>query len=320
MTPYRKRGERPLSRDFIRDLDVEALGWVEDGLLTAEQAGAIRARYADVAGLPAGEGPVSKTSAALYGTAGVLIGAASVALFYVENEWPRSAGPLLGATALLAIAAGGLRFARPRAWLLADAGFIGALVPFSVAPFVDERNPLLSIATLIVPLALALWRRASPFVFPLAIVASSVGAAATGLVCFPREDGVVWVVLQLGLVAGVVALDRLSKTRESTAAGVVAVFAAAISLLIYFKDTEWLGGGFRSAEVAVGLVMLAMALAGGSLRHRGTVIGACVALGLDAIVFAFDVGGLLTGTIALAATAGLLIWQAELVRRYTSAP
>lgn len=317
MTPDSKR-RRQSSRDFVRDLRTEAQGWVDDGLVTAEQVGALLARYAEVPGSREDALSVGVMSAALYATAGVLIGAAGVALVYVEDEWRHSNGRLLGVALLIAVAAVVVRFSRPRAWLLADAGFVGALVPLSFAPLVQDREPGSSVAALALPVVLAVWRRDSPFVPPLGVIAASIGAGCTANSLVPLDDRAhaAWVVLQLAIVVGVVALDRFMKKKESTLAGALAVIGAAIALLVYLLDANVLGGGSKGVEVALGLVMLVMTFAGGAVRHRGVVIGAGAVLGVDAIAFAFDVGGVLTGTIALAATAVLLIWQAEFLRRY----
>jgi hypothetical protein len=298
---------------------MEAEGWVADGLVTAEQVDALLARYAD-ASSPGGEArSVSVITSALYATAGILIGASSVALVYVEHEWRHSTGSLLGAAVLLAVTAAVLRSSRPRAWLLADAGFVGALVPLSFAPLVQDQQLAASVAALVLPVALVVWRRGSPFVVPLGVIAASIGGGCAANAWFPhaaRSAYAAWAVLQLALVVGVVVLDRSLKKRESTTAGALAVVAAAISLLVYLLDANILDGGSRAVETELGLAMLAMTIAGGVVRHRGVVIGAGAVLGMDAIAFAFDVGGILTGTIALAATAGLLVWQAEFLRRY----
>jgi hypothetical protein len=63
-------------------------------------------------------------------------------------------------------------------------------------------------------------------------------------------------------------------------------------------------GGY---EVIIGVAMLLLLAVGIGIRESGMVIGAGPVLAIDAVVFAFDVGGLWTGFLTLLAVAGLLI-------------
>jgi hypothetical protein len=316
MTPYRRRAERPPSREFVRELRAEADGWVEDGVVSPEQVKALLERYAALDD-PAGPGAVSGMAAALYATAGVLIGAAGVALVYVGSEWRHSTWPLVAVAASLAVAAAVLRFARPAAWLLADAIFVGALVPLAFAPVVESPQTGPAIGALVLPVAFAVWRRNGPFAIPVALIAASIGAACTSSALAPNDELTAhgaFMGFQLLLLIGVVVLDRV-RGKESAAAGALAVVGMTVALLVRLLDSPG-DSSSRGIEVSLGLAALVMTFAGGVVRHRGVTVGACGVLGLDAIAFAFDLGGVLTGTIVLAATAGLLIWQAEFLRRY----
>lgn len=73
--------------------------------------------------------------------------------------------------------------------------------------------------------------------------------------------------------------------------------AAAIELLL---------GGWLAIFVGIGVW----------LRNRGLVTGAAAGLTIDAVAFAFELGGPGTAVVVLLALGGLLVWQAEIVRAW----
>ena len=131
----------------------------------------------------------------------------------------------------------------------------------------------------------------------------------------PESAGIVWPLAQLTLLAVVLALERAVHDEDRVAPAAVGVVALALGFLALLVDTLEVASSER-AELALGGAMLAVLVAGLLLRHRGIVVGAAVALCVDAIVFAFDLGGFLTGTGILVALAAALAWQAENLRGY----
>jgi hypothetical protein len=50
-------------------------------------------------------------------------------------------------------------------------------------------------------------------------------------------------------------------------------------------------------------------------REKGLIFGAGLVLVVDALVFAFDIGGYFTGVVLLLAIAGAILWKATKGRR-----
>ena len=285
--------------------------WAAEGIVAPEQAERIRARHPLV---EAGHGAVATL---LYAAAGVLLGAAGIALIVVGGGDPdRAQVPFLLVSLALLGAGLAIRLLL-RKPLLGDAFLVGALIP-GVASGFGSREAFtawgLALAT-----GLLVWRREG-FVPPLAAIAFTVGAASFSMQVLDGGSGsdrvefVAWTTFQVALLAGVVARDRFLARRDDAATAALAAAGLAASLIPFFSDTVDLRS--EGVEAALGACMLVVAGRGAGMRLRGVVLGAAVALAVDAIVFGFDVGGPFTGTLTLLAVAGLLIWQAELVKRY----
>jgi hypothetical protein len=69
-------------------------------------------------------------------------------------------------------------------------------------------------------------------------------------------------------------------------------------------------------ELLVGAFLGALTGMGVWLGVRGLVASAAAGLTIDAVVFAFDVGGALTAVFVLLALGSLLVWQGQGIRRY----
>lgn len=308
--------------EFARELALEAEGWVDDGVVTREQADRLRLRYAALLSQPGryratatvgARAPAGVLSEFLYGLAGILLGAAAIVVLVVGLDVGEATTPFLVTGLLLMAGGAGLRFATTKA-PLADAVLAAGLVPLTVAAFPDGGEYVLPF-TLGAPLALLFWRRDATFLPSLAVVAFSVAAAASFFKLFEGTAEVPWLLAQLALLGGIVASDRLLRHRDSALAAGLAVAAFALAFVMFLDETD-LATSSEASELVLGVVMLVVLGVGVAIRHRGLVVGAAAVVGIDAIVFAFDVGGVLLGVGILVALAGVLVWQAETLKRY----
>jgi uncharacterized membrane protein len=294
-------------RDRLQD---EVPTWVDEGLVTRDQAEAILERYG-----AAPSDDKGGVRALLYGTAAVLVGAAALALVFVGLDPAEPAPVLTGVGLALAVAGGGLHLAGRGLGRIADAVLGASLVPLAAAPLEGELA-LASAAVLAVPVAYLALRRSNRFVPALAVVAFTVAAGATAydlegwVVTTDEAAAAIWVAVQTALLAAVVAADQV-RGEVSPAPGALAVGGAAVSTVLYLED----GVGLSSIgiELTLGTALLAVMGAAILLQHRGAAVGAAVGLCVDAIVFAFDVDEIF-GTVLLLVLGGTVIWRAETLR------
>lgn len=303
--------------DFEAQLRAASDAWVQEGLVTPEQAERIRARHPLAEGGATGEGGVATL---LYGAAGVLLGAAGIALIAVSLDIESAQVPLALVAAAFFGAALAVRFLLHKE-MLADALLVAVLPPAVACGFGDAEA--FTIVGVVASVGLFLWRRASGFVPTLAVIAFSVAApVASGrlteatLGAGAQADTFMWlwVMAQLAFLIGVVLVDRLVTRKDEVAPTALAVIGLAASVIGFLASAMDLES--EAVEVGLGVVMLGAAILGAMLRHRGLVLGGAVALSIDAIVFGFDVGGPYVGTLTLVVVAGVLIWQAEVVKRF----
>lgn len=296
------------SPTFVSELQHESEAWAAEGLVTPEQAALVRARYG--APEPAGEGT---TTSILYATAGVLLGAAALALVFVGFDSPDA--PLHLALLGLALEAAGIALFVfvPARRLLADAVLVAGLVPLAAVSFPDGYDALAPLGAAAAAGLLA-WRCDRGFVQVLGVVAFSVSAAGASFSLLERQGEMLWTGLQAALLVGLVARDRWIG-RDDVAAASISVLALGLSLIPFFGE-RFQGFDNEAIEVAIGVVALVVMGGGLALRHQGLVLGGATVLGIDAVVFAFDLGGVLTGTIVLVVLAALLVLQAEAIRRF----
>jgi peptidoglycan/LPS O-acetylase OafA/YrhL len=125
----------------------------------------------------------------------------------------------------------------------------------------------------------------------------------------------VLVVAGFAYLALAVFLGRQWNAPWRHAVGFVATAAWAIALAVFSVDTVQLD--FEgSAELVVGVALLAVLAAAVGLREKGAVIAAAVGVAIDAIAFAFDVGGEWAGFITIVAVAVALLTGAGYVKRF----
>ncbi|MDX1612321.1 MAG: hypothetical protein R3185_08120, partial [Candidatus Thermoplasmatota archaeon] len=162
---------------FERRLRREAGAWVEDGVISSEQADAILDRHP----IPRDDGEEGRgldwAQALLYGTAGILLGAAALALIMVGLE-PQDPSPYLLFTGAGLFGLGLVLDRLPQVKdLMASAVLAGSLVPLTVSTF-DTELYVAWVIALAAPAGLLVYKRAQPFVPSLSVIAFSVAAPA----------------------------------------------------------------------------------------------------------------------------------------------
>ena len=296
------------SRGFLTDLPFEAKQWVDDGTITEDAAERIVQRYGDA--VAEAEGPSTMTEV-LYATAGVLIGAAVIAFLVVGLEVDEVAAPFaISGAALLAVGVALQMWGRGPE-LIPDALMVAGLVPLTVAGFPEDDAILYAVAAVLTATTLAWWRRSRSFVLILSVIAYQAAAAAVDIHVGDSE-GPVWLAIALAGAVFLVVLERV-EARPRVLAAALSVAGLVVPLILVLDESFTLNS--EGIEVVLGLAMAAILAAATLTRQRGQAIGAALVLGIDAIVFAFDVGGAFAGTAALLIVAVLLIAQAETLKR-----
>jgi hypothetical protein len=301
--------------------------WAREGLLPPASLGTLQARYAaDAREDPEGE---SFGSGVLYGLGGILVGAAAFALLVLLQEnhviadlrevapWFLFVWGLACTTAAFAL---DLVARKPR---LADAFHVAALLAVTASGFV--RPDELPFGLLAMPFAAALiWYRRTRFLVPsLALIALNAALASVlfGYVARSSDESAafgLWFGYAVGQLPVLVAGSRLAKWPWPSFGVSGATLLLAGSFLGWYFDVvdDVLPGFDGDAEVYVAFLMAICLVAGFLLREKGMVLAAALVVAIDSIVFAFDVGEIVGGLIAILAVAGLLLWQAGSLRRY----
>lgn len=298
-------------RDRLRD---EVPAWVEEGIVDREQAQAILERYETSASADAFSSE-SATRTLLYATAAVLLGAAAIALVFVGID-PSPVRPYLAGAGAVLVALGlGVHATAPGRDLLADALLAAALVPLGVATFEPGLASgtvwLYGAATLALAVGYLVWRREQPFLPTLTVLGFTAAAGGTAFNAIEASDQAAsaWLVAQLVLLAGLTIADEGLEAELTTPVGLATV-AFAGSLIPFLVETVAIETA-ETVELVLGAVMVVVLGLGLLREHRGLLVGAALALGTDAIAFAFTVGGVWLGTGVLVGLAAVLIWQAE---------
>jgi hypothetical protein len=305
--------------DFADRLAREVPDWVEDGLVSDEQAHRILARYE---GGDADRGLVQTLAtggfeATLYGIAAVLAGAAAIAFVLVGLDPPNAAPALAGIAVGAAGAGAALALLLDEAGPVADVMMAGAMAPAAAASFDPEpAGFIVSVPGLVLPLALLAWRWERSWVRHIAVVAFPValGGSAHSHLATDEAAATVFLVVQALLLAGLVGRDRLLEGVDHPTTAALGVGGVAVATVTFLFEVADLGGS-EEIELVLGAAMLLLIFAGILMAYRGLVVGAGVVLAGDAVVFAFDVGGTFGGTLLLLALAVLLVWQAETLRQ-----
>jgi hypothetical protein len=306
----------------------EARGWTRRGLLSPEAMATLEAEYAPQAAAAEAEGP-GIGLAILYALAGVLLGAACVAvpiLLDVDESfvgwWLLALGvPLLGAASAL--------------WRtkvqpgLVDALFIGSLVPLTImgAPG-DDLGRYLAPLGLIAAAVVTWLPRASPTV----PVVGSIGIyASSGILAHQwfREPGFfvdefssvgswVWMALAGAQLATTIVLGKMRAAPWRILVSALLCIGLVVPFVMIMDDA-FPSQNSHFYEIAVGLFELALLGIGLALRERGLVLGGAIVVAGDAIVFAFDIDVLL-GIVVLVGVAFALVGLATWLRRRGRAP
>lgn len=303
-----------MSSSFRDRLREEVPAWVEEGIVDREQAQAILERYetATPADALASE---SATRTLLYATAAVLLGAAAIALVFVGIDPDPVAPYLAGAGAGLLALGLGVHAVEPGRDLLVDALLAAALVPLTVATFepglAEGSTWLYGSATLALAVGYLAWRREQPFLPTLTVLGFTAAAGGTAFDAIEAESqaAFAWLGVQLVLLAGLTVADEGLEAELTTPVGLATV-AFAGSLVPFLVETVSIETA-ETVELVLGAVMVVVLGLGLLREHRGLLVGSALALGIDAIAFAFTVGGVWLGTGVLVGLAAVLIWQAE---------
>lgn len=303
--------------------------WGHEGLMPAASVAVLEQRHA----AEARDDPEAETFGAgvLYGLGGVLLGAAVFAFLVLLQDNGRltygqteDAAPwlFLGWGALCAAGAFALDVLarKPR---LGDALHVAALVAVTASGFPKaETLPLGFLAVLFA--AGVLWYRRSRFLVPfLALVALNVAVASIlfGRVARVADEEAalgLWLAYACAQLPLLVFASRRGTWPWPTFSLAAATLLLAGTFVGWYMDAvdpSWTGFD-GDVEVFLAVLMAACLAAGLVLREKGVVLAAALAVAIDAIVFAFDVGEVVGGLLALLAVAGLLIWQAGNLRRY----
>ena len=302
--------------------------WTREGLLPGSSLAVLEARHAK-GDLPDDPDRETFGASVLYALGGVLLGSAIFALLMLLTEngvispgrsedvapwlflvWGASC--FAGAFALDRVAR------KPR---LGDALHVAALVAVTAAGVPNADDLPLGFLAVAFALAVAWYRRVRFLVPFLAIVALNVSVA---VILFSRfgQFGVEQVAFTLWFLYSLLQLVGLAVAAKRTSwPWPTFTLAAATGLVagtfvgFWSDNVDWrpVDG---TIEIVLALLMGAILAGGLWLREKGIVLAAALAIAIDSIVFAFDVGELVGGLVAILAVAGLLIWQAGSLRRY----
>jgi hypothetical protein len=301
----------------------EARGWHARGLLTTETLATLEAEYGPAAAAPEAERPALGL-AVLYALAGILLGAACVAVPVLLRVRGSAAGPWMLALGLPLLAVGlGMRARKAPAGLV-DAALIGSLVPLTAM-----GGPDVALGRWLAPIGLAAalaatWLRRGSATVPV------VGSVAVFVTCgilshqwfpdgrdafggFGRGGEWLWLLLTLAQMGATLAVGRrLGLAWRGPVSALLC--AGAVVPFVLVLDGGLPSHPARFYELWVGAFELALLAAGLALRERGLVLGAALVVAGDAIAFAFDLN-VLFGIVVLLAVAAALLALAALLKR-----
>lgn len=302
---------RPREAQVILD---QVRFWEAEGIITEEQAEALRERYRVAAETPETTTGTHAGVVILQALGGLLLGAAVIAFTVFIDPGETVVAWILTTIGVPLLAAG--LFVASRGNELGDIGTVAALVPLTFTAAMADDNALFFAVPILAPLMAAGMRIHAPYVPALCAIAFATGSGiAIGVIGW---DLATWLGLLVLATVGSVLPVTLRAKGAWHAATAFLVVAVAIAALITYFDTgiDWGRGG---AQLFIALFMGVALTAGVLLRHRGLILGAAIALAVDAVAFAFDVGGLVGGTLTLLIVAGALIafamtWAKKIMR------
>lgn len=304
--------------------------WAREGLLPPASLAALEQRHGAQAREADDPDRESFGSGVLYGLGGILLGAAIFAVLVLLEDrgvigrdrmddvapwlflgW----GALCAAGALLL----DLVARKPR---LGDALHVAALLAVTAAAFPRGEDLPLHFVSLAYAFGILAYRRTRFLVPFLALVAFNVAFAGLLWSEYLLQDEetlfTLWFVYAAAHLVALIAATRLPAWPWPTLALAGATLLLAGTFLGFFLDTvsERIDNWPGDVEVYLAFLMGAALATGLWLREKGMVLAAALVIAIDAVVFAFEVGDIVGGLVAILTVAGLLIWQAGALRRY----
>lgn len=301
----------------------EARDWARRGLLTPQALRTVEAEYGpSAAATPEERDAPGGGLAVLYALAGVLVGAACVAVPILLDADEDVVGLWLVGLGAPLLAAGLVLWMRGGPAGITDALLIGSLVPltFMGAPS-DELGPFLAPLSLLAAVAVTWLPRPSPTVPILGSVATF---AASGILVYQwfgnsdfslfdaAGDWAWFSLVALQLAATIVGGRMLAKPWRIPVSALLCV--GLVVPFIFVLEEAFPSHNSHFYELAVGGFELALLGIGLALRERGLVLGGAVVVAGDAIVFAFDIDVLL-GIVVLIGVAIALVALATMLKR-----
>ncbi len=272
----------------------------------------------------AAEGEPSLAMQSFYAIGGVMLGAATAALFglLVINDLADTDRSAWWFFAIFAFLFMGIAVAihAMKQRELGDSMIIASLVPTAILLGPGAPEDILLFIPVVVGLAVAVWRRGAYLVPILGIALSSVALPLSIFQTLGNDwsfgDAAAWAwfILSVLLIAAIVAWSRIEELRWDSEAIAGTGLAASFAWIVLVDDVIQpnFDGGY---EVIIALFLGALIGLGVILKERMLTFVAGIALAIDAIVFAFDIGGPTTGLVVLLLMAGGLITAATLLRR-----
>ena len=288
-----------------------------DGLIPDTAWRAIAARY------PRDDARPSLAITTFYALGGALLAAAVFALWGVleiNDVLPADGRPVwlffLAFTALWAIGGTAAReMGNPE---LSMALFLAALIQGVALVGPDPGADALFLVPVVFAAGVLTWHGRHAIVATAALVVLEV----TGAVALERliaDDGwstLTWTLFATASLAAVLVWGRRADIAWRWSLSAVAAAATAIAWIFMVEETVASSFGFDGRhEVFIGLGLGAMLGVGLALRDRAMLYVAGLGLTADAVVFAFDVGGVTWGLVTLIVLSGSLIALATWLRR-----
>lgn len=268
----------------------------------------------------AAEGSPGLAMQALYSVGGLMLGAATAALFgllrlnEVIGDTEGTAWLFFALFAVLLLGVGVvLLFVGQQD--LGDALLLAGVVPAAITLGPQPPTDALWMLPALVGLGLVFGRHRG-YVLPVVGLALTLVTLPVALFRSLQEEpaSIWWLLGAVSAWAGVLTWNRIrapSWSDEAAAATTLAVAGAWLGFTFTVIEPSFDAG----YEVVLGLALLVLLAVGILTRQRGVVFASAAALTVDAIVFAFDIGGPTTGLVVLLALAVGLITTATLLRR-----
>lgn len=303
--------------------------WRAEGAITDDFYDTMRTRYESMPDepLPAtGAGAATARDrggfavSAMQLVGGILLGAALVALV-AFLDLDEAIGPwvmlLFGFIGIIVGVA--VHYMAPGKDGLEEAAFAAGLIPLAVATVIggittfDYEPQLMGGIAAALSAAVYVVRRGHG---PVVVLAGAAYAMATlaiaQITLFGDANPTLWLLLLLAFGALLLVWRDELWTTVGLGLYVIPVTAAFIGVLTEQANVD----SSEAIELLVGAFLGVLMGLGVWLGNRGLVAGAAAGLTIDAVIFANELGGPGTAVVVLLVLGGLLVWQAEFLRRY----